>query len=178
MSSNILAVDGRSPAIDGGAWVAPTAAVVGSATIGAGTGIFYGAVIRADMEDITVGEGSNVQDIAVVHADPGFPAHVGNHVSIGHGAVLHGCTVGDGALIGMNATVLNGAVIGAGSLVAANALVLEGTEVPPGSLVTGVPAKVRRPLTAEEIEHCRQNAVTYAALALKHRDATAAALPA
>jgi carbonic anhydrase/acetyltransferase-like protein (isoleucine patch superfamily) len=112
MSLNILTVDGRSPQITGDAWVAPTATVVGSATIGAGTGIFYGAVIRADMEDISVGEGSNVQDTAVVHADPGYPARVGNHVSVGHGAVLHGCTVGDGALIGMNATVLNGAIIG------------------------------------------------------------------
>ena len=92
--------------------------------------------------------------------------------------MLHGSTAGDGALIGMNATVLNGAAIGAGSLVAANALVLEGTEVPPGSLVAGVPAKVRRPLTPEEIGHCRQNAVTYAALTLRHRDATTVALPA
>ena len=178
MSLTILAVDGRSPRINGDAWVAPTATVVGSATIGAGTGIFYGAVIRADMEDISVGEGSNVQDTAVVHADPGHPARVGNHVSVGHGAVLHGCTVGDGALIGMNATVLNGAIIGTGSLVAANALVLEGTDVPPGSLVAGVPAKVRRPLTPEEIEHCRQNAATYAALTLRHRDAMTVALPA
>ncbi|MDQ0862853.1 gamma carbonic anhydrase family protein [Arthrobacter globiformis] len=178
MSLTILAVDGRSPQISGDAWVAPNAIIVGSATIGAGTGVFYGAVIRADMEDISVGEGSNVQDTAVVHADPGHPARVGNHVSVGHGAVLHGCTVGDGALIGMNATVLNGAIIGAGSLVAANALVLEGTEVPPGSLVAGVPAKVRRPLTPEEIEHCRQNAATYAALTLRHRDATTVALPA
>ena len=178
MSLNILAVDGRSPQISGDAWVAPSATVVGSAAIGSGTGIFYGAVIRADMEQISVGEGSNVQDTAVVHADPGHPARVGNHVSVGHGAVLHGCTVGDGALIGMNATVLNGAIIGAGSLVAANALVLEGTQVPPGSLVAGVPAKVRRPLTPEEIEHCRQNALTYAALTLRHRDATTVALPA
>ena len=170
MSNNILALDGRTPSIAGDAWVAPTATVVGSATVGAGTGIFYGAVLRADMEDILIGEGSNIQDTAVVHADPGYPARIGNGVSVGHGAVLHGCTVGEGALIGMNATVLNGAVIGAGTLVAANALVLEGTEVPPGSLVAGVPAKVRRPLTPEEIEHCRQNAATYVALSRQHRD--------
>jgi carbonic anhydrase/acetyltransferase-like protein (isoleucine patch superfamily) len=171
MTSNILAVDGRQPSVSSEAWVAPTATVVGSATIGAGTGIFYGAVVRADMEDITIGAGSNIQDSAVVHADPGHPAQIGNNVSVGHGAVLHGCTIGDGALVGMNATVLNGAVIGAGSLIAAQALVLEGTEVPPGSLVAGVPGKVRRPLTTEEIEHCSQNAITYTELTNKHRGA-------
>jgi carbonic anhydrase/acetyltransferase-like protein (isoleucine patch superfamily) len=133
-------------------------------------------VVRADVEEITIGDGSNIQDTAVIHADPGYPARIGNGVSVGHGAVLHGCIVGDGALIGMNATVLNGAVIGAGSLVAANALVLEGIEVPPGSLVAGVPAKVRRPLSAEEIEHCSQNAATYATLIRKHRNAAPLAL--
>lgn len=171
MTSHILAVDGRNPSLSDDTWIAPTAVVVGSATIGAGTGIFYGAVVRADMEDISIGAGSNIQDGAVVHADPGYPARVGSRVSVGHGAVLHGCTVGDGTLIGMNATVLNGAVIGAGSLIAANALVLEGMEVPPGSLVAGVPGKVRRPLTPEEIEHCSRNAATYLELTGKHRGA-------
>ena len=173
MSKNILGIDGRTPELAGDTWIAPTATVVGSATIGAGTGIFYGAVIRADTEDIRVGEGSNIQDTAVVHADPGYPVRIGNDVSVGHGAVLHGCTVEDGALIGMNATVLNGAVIGVGSLVAANALVLEGTVVPPGSLVAGVPGKVRRPLTDEESEHCRQNAAIYTNLTRRHRGAAA-----
>jgi len=178
MKPLILSIAGHAPGIAPGAWIAPTAAVIGDVEIGSAAGIFYGAVLRADMESITVGAGSNVQDTAVVHADPGFPARIGNHVSIGHGAVLHGCTVEDGALIGMNATVLNGAVVGAGSLVAANALVLEGTEIPPGSLAAGVPAKVRRPLTAEEIEHCRQNAATYVALARQHCHAEPAACPA
>jgi carbonic anhydrase/acetyltransferase-like protein (isoleucine patch superfamily) len=171
MPSNVLAIDGLKPSVSGNAWVAPTAIVVGSATIGAGTGIFYGAVVRADMEDISIGAYSNIQDGAVIHADPGYPARIGNKVSVGHGAVLHGCTIGDGALIGMNATILNGAVIGAGSLIAANALVLEGTKVPPESLVAGVPGKVRRPLTSDEIERCRQNAATYTELTGKHRDA-------
>ncbi|GAA3681578.1 gamma carbonic anhydrase family protein [Arthrobacter ginkgonis] len=171
MNPLIVSIAGHAPNIATDAWIAPTAAVIGDVEIGPATGIFYGAVLRADMESITVGAGSNVQDTAVVHADPGHPARIGDHVSIGHGAVLHGCTVGDGALIGMNATVLNGATVGAGSLVAANALVLEGTEIPPGSLVAGVPAKVRRPLTAEEVEHCRQNAATYEALTRKHRHA-------
>ncbi|MEC3854024.1 gamma carbonic anhydrase family protein [Paenarthrobacter ureafaciens] len=173
MTINILALDGRQPSVSSEAWVAPTATVVGSATVGAATGIFYGAVVRADIEDITIGAGSNIQDNAVVHADPGHPAQIGDNVTVGHGAVLHGCTVGDGTLIGMNATVLNGAVIGAGSLIAAQSLVLEGTEVPPGSLVAGVPAKVRRPLTTEEIDNCRQSAITYTELTKKHRGAAA-----
>lgn len=168
---NIITVDDRTPRLAENAWVAPTATVVGDVTIGPHSGIFYGAVLRADMETITVGQGSNVQDTAVLHADPGYPARVGDHVSIGHGAVLHGCTVEDGSLIGMNATVLNGAVIGAGSLVAANALVLEGTVVPPRSLVAGVPAKVRRELTEHEVEHCRTNATTYEALTQQHSSA-------
>ncbi|MCI9887223.1 gamma carbonic anhydrase family protein [Micrococcales bacterium 31B] len=172
MSPNLVSLDGHSPRIDDTAWVAPTATVIGRATVGPETGIFYGAVIRADTEDISVGRGSNLQDNAVIHADPGFPARVGDDVSVGHSAVLHGCTIGDGALIGMNATVLNGAVIGEGSLIAANALILEGTVVPPRSLVAGVPGKVRRELTADEVEGCRQNAVRYVALTAKHRGAT------
>lgn len=168
MNPLIVSVAGHAPDIAPDAWIAPTAAVIGDIEIGPATGIFYGAVLRADMESITVGAGSNVQDTAVLHADPGFPARIGDHVSIGHGAVLHGCTVGDGALIGMNATVLNGAVVGEGSLVAANALVPEGMRIPPGSLVAGVPAKVRRPLSEEEIENCRQNAETYVRLTAEH----------
>lgn len=175
MSRNVLTVNGRTPRLADTAWVAPTATVVGDVAVGPGTGIFYGAVLRADRETITVGEGSNVQDAAVLHADPGHPARIGNHVSVGHGAVLHGCTVEDGSLIGMNATVLNGAVIGAGSLVAANALVLEGTVVPPRCLVAGVPAKVRRELTEAEVEHCRANAATYVDLTAQHAEAVPAA---
>ncbi|MHC6229140.1 gamma carbonic anhydrase family protein [Arthrobacter sp. MMS24-T111] len=171
MPATILTIRDRTPAIAPEAWIAPTAAVIGDVTLGPHTGIFYGAVLRADMESITIAEGTNVQDTAVIHADPGFPARIGRNVSIGHGAVLHGCTVGDGSLIGMNATVLNGADIGAGSLVAANALVLEGTQIPAGSLVAGVPAKVRRALTAEEIAHCTANARTYQRLKTEHADA-------
>lgn len=172
MNPVVRAIADRVPQIAADAWVAPTAAVVGDVAVGAGVGVFYGAVLRGDLEAITVGDGSNVQDGVVVHTDPGFPARVGRDVSIGHGAVLHGCTVEDGALIGMNATVLNGAVIGAGSLVAAGALVLEGTEVPPRSLVAGVPAKVRRPLTDEEVAHCLENSRTYLGLTAEHAAAT------
>ena len=171
MPATILTIGDRAPSIAPDAWIAPTAAVIGDVTLGPHTGVFYGAVLRADLESITIEEGTNIQDTAVIHADPGSPARIGQNVSIGHGAVLHGCTVGNGSLIGMNATVLNGADIGAGSLVAANALVLEGTLVPPGSLVAGVPAKVRRALTADEIAHCSANARTYQRLKAEHAKA-------
>jgi carbonic anhydrase/acetyltransferase-like protein (isoleucine patch superfamily) len=167
----LISLGDRVPRVDPSAWVADTATVVGDVTVGPGAGIFYSAVLRADMESVVVGADSNIQDGAVLHADPGFPARIGDEVSIGHGAVLHGCTVEAGCLIGMNATVLNGAVIGAGSLVAANALVPEGTVVPPRSLVAGVPGKVRRELTDAEVERCRGNAAVYRQLAETHRAA-------
>jgi carbonic anhydrase/acetyltransferase-like protein (isoleucine patch superfamily) len=168
----VIPLGDRVPHVDPSAWVADTATVVGDVTIGPGTGVFYSAVLRADLEAVTIGAGSNVQDAAVLHADPGFPARIGDGVSIGHGAVLHGCTVEADCLIGMNATVLNGAVVGAGSLVAANALVPEGTVIPPRSLVAGVPGKVRRELTDAEVERCRANATVYREITEMHRAAT------
>ena len=153
MSPLILPFDGMWPAVEPSAWLAPSAVVIGRATIDAEATVFYGAVVRADMDTIDLGRGSNLQDNVVVHTDFGFPTRIGAGVSVGHAAVVHGCTVEDNCLIGMNATVLNGAVIGTGSLVAAGAVVLEGMVVPPRSLVAGVPAKVRRELTEEEIEH-------------------------
>jgi carbonic anhydrase/acetyltransferase-like protein (isoleucine patch superfamily) len=169
----LIPFNGHQPQVGEGAFVAPTASVIGDVTLGEGVGIYYGAVLRGDSSTITVGAGSNVQDNAVLHADPDFPAHVGSGVSIGHGAVVHGCTVEDDCLIGMNATVLNGAVIGSGSLVAAGAVVLEGTVVPPGSLVAGVPGKVRRELTEDERDGIRRNAENYRALTGGHREAQA-----
>jgi carbonic anhydrase/acetyltransferase-like protein (isoleucine patch superfamily) len=134
----------------------------------------FGAVIRGDREEIVLGEGSNLQDCVVVHADPGFPARIGAGVSVGHGAVIHGATLADSVLVGMNATVLNGAVIGEGSIVAAGAVILEGTVIPPHSLVAGVPGSVRRDTTPEEREHIRTNATTYLALAATYRGASPA----
>lgn len=160
----ILAFDGHTPDIAADSWVAASATVIGRARLAATSSVFFGAVVRADADSITLGSGSNLQDNVVVHADPGFPASIGSGVSVGHGAVLHGCTIGDNSLIGMNATVLNGAVIGEFSLVAAGAVVLEGTVVPAGSLVAGVPAKVRRELTAEEREGIVRNASGYVTL--------------
>lgn len=157
----IESITGRAPVIDGTAYIAPSAAVVGEVTLGARSSVWYGAVLRADGGPIVIGANSNIQDNCTVHADPGFPVSVGEAVSVGHNAVLHGCTVEDGALIGMSSTVLNGAHIGAGSLVAAQALVPQGLRVPPGMLVAGVPARARRPLTADEAELVRATAASY-----------------
>lgn len=166
----IRSVSGRKPSVEEGAFVAPNAAIVGAVTLREGTSVWYGAVLRADLEPIEIGADSNVQDNCTLHTDPSFPLHVGERVSVGHNAVLHGCTVEDDSLIGMGATVLNGAKIGAGSLVAAQALVPQGMEVPPGSLVAGVPAKVRRELTDEERAGLTLNAEVYTQLAAAHRD--------
>lgn len=161
---------GTTPAVHETVFVAPTASIIGNATLARDSSAFYGVSVRADTAAITVGEGSNLQDNVVLHADPGFPCTVGERVSVGHAAVVHGCTVEDDCLIGMGATVLNGAVIGAGSLVAAGAVVLEGTVVPPRSLVAGVPGKVRRELTEDEYDGVRANAARYRELAAAHRD--------
>jgi carbonic anhydrase/acetyltransferase-like protein (isoleucine patch superfamily) len=166
----IAGVVGREPVVDPEAYAAPTAVVVGEVSLGAGASVWYGAVLRGDCDAITVGAGSNVQDNCTLHADPGFPVVVGERVSVGHNAVLHGCTVEDDVLVGMGATVLNGARVGAGSLVAAHALLPQGMEVPPGSLVAGVPARIRRELTAEEREGIRVNAAMYRELAATHRE--------
>ncbi|CAN5304106.1 gamma carbonic anhydrase family protein [soil metagenome] len=165
-----LPFDGHSPSIDATAWVAPTATLIGQVTLAASSSVFFGAVLRADSDVITLGAGSNLQDNVVVHCDEGIPTHIGAGVSVGHSAVLHGCTVEDDCLIGMSATVLNGAVIGRGSLVATGAVVLEGTVIPPGSLVAGVPAKVRRELSEEEIAGVRANAAHYVDLSRQYAE--------
>lgn len=160
----------HTPSIAPRAWVAPNATVIGEVSVAEDASVFYGAVLRGDMDSITVGARSNLQDNVVVHCDTDVPTVIGSGVSVGHSAVLHGCTVEDDCLIGMSATVLNRAVIGAGSLVAAGAVVLEGTVIPPGSLVAGVPAKVRRQLTADELGHIHHNAARYVELSRAHRD--------
>lgn len=167
----VTAVGGKAPVVDGSAFTAPTSVVVGEVTLAAGSSVWYHAVLRGDCGPIVLGEDSNIQDNCTVHVDPGFPVTVGARVSVGHNAVLHGCTVEDDVLVGMGATVLNGAHIGAGSLIAAQALVPQGMRVPPGSLVAGVPAKVRRELTDEEREGIRLNAAMYGDLARAHREA-------
>ncbi|MGK5627505.1 gamma carbonic anhydrase family protein [Streptomyces sp. URMC 123] len=166
-----MGIGGKEPRVDASAFTAPTSVVIGDVSLAAGSSVWYHAVLRADCDSITVGAGSNIQDNCTVHVDPGFPVAVGERVTVGHNAVLHGCTVEDDVLVGMGATVLNGAVIGAGSLIAAQALVPQGLRVPPGSLVAGVPAKVKRELTAEEREHIALNAAVYVDLAGAHRAA-------
>ena len=164
----LLPFEGHEPEVAPDAWVAPTAVLVGAVRLGSRSSVWYGAVLRADGAPISIGAGSNVQDGCVLHTDPGLAATVGDGVLIGHGAVVHGCTVEDGALIGIGSTVLNGARIGAGSIVAAGAVVLEGVQVPPGQLVAGVPAKVRRPLTEDETAAVRLGTARYVELARQH----------
>lgn len=160
---------GFVPVLDPTAYVAEGAVVVGAVTLGAHSSVWYNAVLRADSNTIEVGEGSNLQDGVAVHVDAGCPTIIGRNVSVGHNAVVHGCTVQDDCLIGMGAVVLSGAIIGAGSLVAGGAVVLEGTVVPPGSLVAGVPAKVRRELMPGEQESIRRNAAHYVQNAVLHQ---------
>lgn len=140
------------PDVSKALFVANSATICGNVTLGAGTTVWFDAVLRAEDDPIVVGEAVSVQDHVMVHIDFGYPVAIGNRVTIGHNAVLHGCTVEDDVLIGMNSTVLNGAVVGRGSLVAAGALVPEGMVVPPNSLVAGVPAKVKKTFTEEEIQ--------------------------
>lgn len=166
----ICAVGGKEPTVAAEAFTAPTSVVIGDVVMAAGSSVWYQAVLRADGGRIVLGAESNIQDNCTVHVDPGFPVTIGERVSVGHNAVLHGCTVEDDVLIGMGATVLNGARIGTGSLVAAQSLVPQGMQVPPGSLVAGVPAKVKRSLTDEEREGIKLNAAVYVDLAIQHRE--------
>jgi len=149
-------------------YVAPNATLKGDVTLGDNVTILFGAVLRADMEKISIGNGSNVQDNAVIHESHGYPVSIGENVSIGHGAIIHGATIEDDALIGMGAIVLNGAKIGKGSLIAAGALVSERKEIPPNSLVIGVPGKVVRELTPEEAAGNFKNAATYVSVGQRY----------
>ncbi|QTF92120.1 gamma carbonic anhydrase family protein [Halomonas sp. BM-2019] len=149
------------PEIQDDVYVAETADVIGQVTLKAGASVWYQAVLRGDTDHLEVGEHSNIQDGAVLHADPGFPLRVGKGVTVGHQAMLHGCTIGDGSLVGIQAVILNGAVIGENCLVAAGAVVKEGAEFPPNSLIVGAPAKVLRELSPEAIEGLKKNAAGY-----------------
>ncbi|WP_425050648.1 gamma carbonic anhydrase family protein [Psychromarinibacter sp. S121] len=144
----LYALGGFEPELpeDGDVWVAPDANVIGKVVLRSGASVWFGCTLRGDNEPIVIGEGSNVQENTVMHTDPGCPLTVGANCTIGHKAMLHGCTIGDGTLIGMGATVLNRAVIGEGCLIGAGALITEGKEIPPGSLVMGAPGEVVRTL--------------------------------
>lgn len=150
------------------AFIAPNSTMVGDITAGPDIGIWYGAVVRADKDRIVIGTRSNIQDNCVVHTSAGHPVIIGEDVSVGHGAILHGCTIEDRVLVGMGAIVLNGAVIGAESIIGAGALVSEGKQIPPRSLILGVPGKVVRQITDEEVTKTLHNASSYVTLAREH----------
>ena len=160
---------GRDPETAGAVFVAQNATVVGDVVLGPGSSVFYGVVLRGDINVIRVGEGTNIQDNAVVHLADNFGAHIGAWCTIGHAAIVHACTIGDECLIGMGATVLDGAVIGARSIVGANSLVPQRFTCPPGSLVFGSPAKVVRPLTTKEQEGLKGWAQKYVKVAKAHQ---------
>ncbi|SDL25779.1 gamma carbonic anhydrase family protein [Paracoccus chinensis] len=165
----IWELDGIAPEIAPDAWVAPDAQLIGRIVLEEEASVWWAAVLRGDNEEIRIGRGSNVQDGCVFHTDPGFPLRIGADVTVGHKAILHGCTVGDGALIGMGATILNGAVIGEGALIGAGALVAEGKQIPPGALVMGAPGRVVRQLDEAAIAGLRQSAARYRANAARFR---------
>ncbi len=151
------------------AFVAPNAIIIGDVRLEAGANIWFGAVLRGDVDRIVIGEGSNVQDNCVIHCDPGFPTLVGKHVVIGHAAIVHGCVIEDGALIGINATVLSGAHIGEGAMIAAGALVPPGTRIPPRTLYKGVPARFARPVREAELKAILANAQRYHERAMRYK---------
>jgi carbonic anhydrase/acetyltransferase-like protein (isoleucine patch superfamily) len=155
--------------IDASAFIAPGATVIGNVTIESDASVWYCAVARGDLEEIIIGEGTNVQDGCILHADPDEPCVIGARVTIGHGAIVHAATVEDDVLIGMRATILNGAVIGKGSIIAAGALVTPGTSIPPHSLVMGIPGKVIRTTNEEEISMISASAEHYRELARNYR---------
>ncbi len=149
-------------------FVAGNATIIGNITFGNQVGIWFGAVIRADKDRIIIGDRSNIQDNCVVHTSKGFPVTIGNDVSVGHGAVLHGCTIHDRVLVGMGAIVLNGAKVGAGSIIGAGAVITEGKDIPPNSVVMGVPGRIIRQTDADQQQHILNNAVSYTDLAMEY----------
>lgn len=165
-----LTLDTPPDSIDETAFIAPNATVFGNVQVGREATILFGAVVRGDSEAISIGEQSNVQDLCCLHADPGFPCRVGNRVTIGHGAVVHGAEIEDDCLIGIRAVVMNGAKIGRYSIVGAGALVPEGKIIPPGSLVLGVPGKVARPTNEQDIAYIQRAFEHYVAAGKQYRD--------
>ncbi|HLH59152.1 MAG TPA: gamma carbonic anhydrase family protein [Streptosporangiaceae bacterium] len=160
---------GRAPAVAPSAYIADGAVLIGAVTVHDGASIWFNAVLRADSEPIVIGRETNVQDTATLHVDPGLPCLIGNGVTIGHGAVVHACTVEDNVLIGMHATILSGAVVGRDTIIGAGALVTENARIPPGSLVLGIPGRVVRALRPEEITSIRRSAESYVQRAQLYR---------
>lgn len=166
----VYELDGVAPRMGKDAWVADSAQVMGNVELEADVSVWFGTVIRGDTEAIHIGRGSNIQDLSALHADIGKPLTIGENVTVGHKVMLHGCTIGDGSLIGIGAIVLNGAKIGKGCIVGAGALVTEGKEFPDGSMIIGSPAKAVRELTAEQQQGLRWSAQHYIENARRFRD--------
>lgn len=168
--ARIASFGAHTPEIAEDAFVAPGATVIGRVRIGARSSVWYGTVLRGDVADISIGEGTNIQDGCVGHADEGYPLQIGDRVTVGHRVVIHGCRIADDVLIGMGAVLMNGVTVGTGSLIAAGAVVTQDTEIPPGSLVAGVPATVRRQVGDAEHELITDGAQHYVELAAQHRE--------
>jgi len=151
-------------------FVAGNATVIGDVSVGKQVGIWFGAVVRADKDRIVIGDRSNIQDNCVVHTSKGFPVTIGNDVSVGHGAILHGCTIGNRVLVGMGAIIINGATVGEGSIIGAGAVITEGKDIPPDSVVVGVPGKVVKQTDFVQQQHIVNNAVSYVELAREYSD--------
>jgi carbonic anhydrase/acetyltransferase-like protein (isoleucine patch superfamily) len=164
----LYGIDDTSPELGPGAWAAPSADLIGDVRLGARASVWFGAVIRADNTPILIGEESNIQDGAIGHSDPGFPLTIGARVTVGHQAILHGCTIADDCLIGMGAKILNGAVLESECLVGAGALITEGKHFAAGSLIVGSPARVVRQLTEAEKHALRLSAAHYAEKAARY----------
>jgi carbonic anhydrase/acetyltransferase-like protein (isoleucine patch superfamily) len=158
----LYTIDDKSPTLEGsGHYIAPNAAVIGDVVLGPRSSVWFSVVLRGDNETMRIGAGTNIQDGVVCHSDPDFPLVIGDNVTVGHNATVHGCRIGDGTLVGINAVVLNGARVGRNCVIGANSLVPEGMEIPDGSLVMGVPAKVKRELSPEQQEFFSHNADHY-----------------
>ena len=166
----VFCLDGVSPELAGRCWIAPTASVIGKVRLGEEASVWFGAVLRGDNEPIVVGERSNIQDLAVIHSDPGFPVTIGAGCTIGHRAILHGCTIGENSLVGMGAIILNGSTIGRNCMIGAGALIAEGKTVADNSLVVGMPGKVIRTLGDDGEKMLREAADIYVARWKGYRD--------
>ena len=168
----MISLEGATPRREtSNVWIAPNAAVIGKVSLANNASVWFGAVLRGDNEPISIGARANIQDLCVLHTDPGFPLTIGEDCSIGHQAMLHGCKVGAGSMIGIGAFVLNGATIGKGCLIGAGAVVTEGAQIPDNSLVVGMPGKVKRPVTPEQAKLIIDNAADYARRAQRYRAA-------
>ena len=168
----MISLEGATPRCEtSNVWIAPNAAVIGKVSLANNASVWFGAVLRGDNEPISIGARANIQDLCVLHTDPGFPLTIGEDCSIGHQAMLHGCKVGAGSMIGIGAIVLNGATIGKGCLIGAGAVVTEGAQISDNSLVVGMPGKVKRPVTPEQAKLIIDNAADYARRAQRYRAA-------